>query len=454
MKYVFHESILGMSLMLIIVFYVGFAHAENTQEEINHTVKVSVQSEQLQEYIDTAIANNAGLKAIFESYKAQNYKSKYVGALPDPKLSYANFIQSVETRVGPQEHKFGVSQSFPWFGTLSLQSKVVQDDAQFLLYQFEAKRLELIRNVKDIFYDAYFLERSIKILHQNMDLLANLERVTRSRYQSGIGQFSDVIRSQVELEKVKDQLVSIKDLKKPLIARFNSALNDSGHTILEWPNAIPLPQRYIDMNKMRELMEISNPQLKALDKVTQKEQKKIKLAKKDGLPNFSLGFDYIMTGEAANAVTDSGKDAMAVMVSMGFPLWRGKYTNQTKEAKSKEISARNTQKEKLNQLTADLSQAIYEYSEGVRKVELYRNNLVPKGRQSFEATKRGYEAGKASFSDLIDSERLLLEFQLASEEALTRASKAEASIDMLIGDQSLKNKSKPVSTSILLKENK
>jgi outer membrane protein TolC len=434
-------------LLLVLSFLMGVepALAGNDSATATRTVTSSSQeaaAQQLQNYIDTAIANNAGLKATFESYQARKQTVRPAGTLPDSKLTYVHFIRSVETRVGPQEHKLGIAQSFPWFGTLSLQSKIAEDNAQALFLQFEGQRLSLIRNVKHTYFDAYYLGRSIDILDQNLDLIANLERVTRSRYRAGIGDFSDVIRSQVELEKLKDQLKTMTDLKTPLIARFNTLLSQPPDTEMEWPKFLASPKSLVDPGVLRAALAEANPQLKGLDTIAERERKKIKLAKKDGLPNFTLGLDYILTGDAAAAVPDSGKDAIAAMVTLDIPLWRGKYRDQVNEAKSNEGAARKMKEETLNQLIAELSQAIYEHSDATRKIELYQTNLVPKGRQSFEATKRSYEAGKASFSDLIDAERLLLEFQLGFEDALTHANKADASIAALLGRASDESRQK------------
>lgn len=416
----FHKKyFIELSLGLLVLFFAKPSVAESEST--------------LAEYVRIAIANNPGLNALYGQYQAQTKKVRPAGSFPDPKLTYVRFIESVETRVGPQEHKFGVSQTLPWFGTLSLKSKMAEDNAQAILHRFEGKRLSLIRDVKHTYYDLYFLGRSIGIINQNLDLISNLERVTRSRYRAGIGEFSDVIRSQVELEKLKDQLKTTTDLKTPLTVKFNALLNRSPDTAVPWPKKLSTPTSSYPVEKLREQVKRQNPQLQAFKKEIAREQKRIRLAKKDGLPDFKLGFEYIFTGHANTPIPDSGKDPMSAMITLDLPLWRGKYREQVAEAKSKELSMRKAKEETFNQLISQLAQSLYEYSDTLRKITLYKDNLIPKGRQSFESTKKAYEAGKLSFSDLIDAERLLSEFQLAFENALAKANKAQASIEMLVG---------------------
>ena len=74
--------------------------------------------ENLNTYLEIAAQNNPGLKAKFNHYMASLEVIPQVGTLPDPSIAFGFFIQSVETRVGPQQAKFSASQMFPWFGTL------------------------------------------------------------------------------------------------------------------------------------------------------------------------------------------------------------------------------------------------------------------------------------------------------------------------------------------------
>ena len=68
-----------------------------------------------------------------------------------------------------------------------------------------------------------------------------------------------------------------------------------------------------------------------------------------------------------------------------------------------------------------------------RRVSLYQNTLIPKAEESLTATEAAFRADTADFLDLIDSQRVLLEFQLSRERALSDRLRAEAQIDRLIG---------------------
>ncbi len=48
-----------------------------------------------------------------------------------------------------------------------------------------------------------------------------------------------------------------------------------------------------------------------------------------------------------------------------------------------------------------------------RLVKLYRDSIIPQAEQSLKAAEIGYQAGQVDFLNLIDSQRVLLDFNLA-----------------------------------------
>ena len=77
----------------------------------------------LNDYLAYAALNNPQLEAAFNRWKAALEMVSQAHTLPDPRFNYGYFIQEVETRVGPQEHRVGISQMFPWFGKLKLRGE-------------------------------------------------------------------------------------------------------------------------------------------------------------------------------------------------------------------------------------------------------------------------------------------------------------------------------------------
>src|SRR5680860_518238 len=83
---------------------------------------LGLHAQTLDEYFKIAADNNPGLLSQRREFEAALQKVPQANSLPDPSFSVSAFGQMVETRVGPQQARFSLSQMFPWFGTLKAVS--------------------------------------------------------------------------------------------------------------------------------------------------------------------------------------------------------------------------------------------------------------------------------------------------------------------------------------------
>ncbi|MHC4582365.1 MAG: TolC family protein, partial [Planctomycetota bacterium] len=196
------------------------------------------ESSKLSDYLAYAALNNPGLEAAFNRWKASLERIPQVKALPDPKFNYLYYVREVETRVGPQRHGLGIAQAFPWFGKLKLRGDVATEAAHAARRRYDAVKVKLFFEVKDAYYEYYFLAKSVAITKENINLVGHLESVARSRYKAAAGRHPDVVRAQVEIGKLEDRYQSLLDLRQPIVARLNAALNRPAETDIPWPREI------------------------------------------------------------------------------------------------------------------------------------------------------------------------------------------------------------------------
>ena len=229
------------------------------------------ESASLDDYVLYAMLNNPGLRAAFDRWKAALDQVGPAQTLPDPRFTYANYIREVETRVGAQEQKFGLAQTFPWFGTLDLRGDMALQAANAEQQRYEAAKLDLIYRVKNIYYEVGYLAEAIAITKDNLTLLTYLEGVARTKYKSGAGLQSAVIKAQVELGKLEDRLHSLEDLMRPMVTKLNMALNRPSNMPLPVPKGLPEEkQAFVDEDLFFQLRK-NNPNLKAFDYMASKE---------------------------------------------------------------------------------------------------------------------------------------------------------------------------------------
>ena len=381
-----------------------------------------------------AALNNPGLEAAFNEWKAAIERVPQATALPDPRLTYRYYIEEVETRVGPQRHGVGLAQTFPWFGKRGLRGDVAMQEAHAAGERYQAAKLRLFRRVKDAYYEYYYLARSIAATEENLRLMAELEKIARARYRAAAADNADVIRAQIELGVLDDRLRTQRDLRGPMLAKLNAAMGRDADADVPWPTALEQPAATFTDEQLAQWLAESNPDLKAIDFAAEKQRIAAELAAKDYYPDVTVGLDYIDTGAARmHGMDESGKDPLVAMVSVNLPIWRAKYRAAVTEAHARYLAALDERADRENTLTADLKMAAFGLRDAERKIDLYRDTLLPKVKQSLHVMQQAFTTGKASFLDLIDAERTLLEFDLSYERAVADRAKRLAEIEMLVG---------------------
>jgi len=250
------------------------------------------------------------------------------------------------------------------------------------------------------------------------------EDVARVRYSAGSGQYTDVIKSQVELGVLSNRRAELADQRRPLAAVMNALLDRGPLAPVTVTGSDAPAGEALDLAALTEKMQGHHPALSMWDHRAEAALDLGRLVKKQGSPSFMLGLNYVQTGPARmDNVEGSSQDAIMATVGVTVPIWRGKYNAASRAAADQYEGALASRRETANQLTAALERAHFRYRDARRKVDLYQTALLPKGRQSLGAIRIAYEGGNSSFLDLVDAERLVLEFEL---------SLARAEFDVLI----------------------
>jgi len=391
---------------------------------------------ELQGYLRYGSLNNAELKANFEAWKAALEQVPQAKALDDPKFTYSYFIEEVETRVGPQRNKFGIMQVFPWFGKIEARSDIASAKAKSARQRYEANKLKLFWQIKDAFYEFTYLATAIDTAKENLELLQHFEEIARTKYKTATATHPDIILAQIELAKLEDVLKSLEEFKEPTVARFNSVLNRPSGSKLAWPAKEPIRDVRLDRQHIIESLIKNNPELAELNWEVEAARAKVELAKKKFYPDMGVGVDWIQTGHArTSGVSDSGKDAVALMFSVNIPLWQNSYKAAERQAK---LNVRKTQQQKIDAENKTITRAIqvlYEVEDSKRKMKLYGDVLVSKAKELVQASESAYRAGTIDFLSLIDAQRMLLRYTLDYERAITNNQQKLAELEMIIGTE-------------------
>lgn len=388
----------------------------------------------LDDYLRYAAMSNQALEARFHEWQAATERLPQVRALPDPRITYGYYLGEVETRVGPMQHTVSVAQTLPWFGKLSDREDIASRHAASAYQRLEATRLQLYYEVEQAYNELAFLHRSIEITDDAINLLQQFDRAAQIRYRVAAASHPDLIKVQVELAETEDRLRRLHDLRAPYTARLNAALNRPVDAKIPWPETISERVTDLDVLTLSDVLKHNSPDLLAIREEIERERIASDLARKDGYPDLTVGLAYTAIDQRIDTdLAENGDDAVLATFSINLPIWREKYDAGVREALSRRLAASGRHGDLFNRTAHELQEATFQHDDARRRIELYQDTLIPKATESLQSSLGAFEQNKSDFFDLLDTQRTLLEFQLAYERALVDRATSYARIEQLIG---------------------
>lgn len=380
----------------------------------------------LADYLVLAQLRNPQLHADYYRWHAAAARIPQARSLPDPTLSYTHVVESTRRDL---RQSVSLSQMFPWYDKLRLQGDIAGQQALAQERRFETTRLALLADVTSAYAEYYYLSQALAITREGLRWLESLEEVLQTQYTADRAALTDVVRVQVELGRLEDQVRSLEDLRSPTMARLNALLNRPLLAALPWPEELPAPAPLPSEEDLLARLAEQAPELEAMEHEIEAARLGVRLAEEAPIPDLMLGveaMDMTRMGEMDD-------DPVAVMASINLPIWWEKYRAMRTEARALHLAAIRQRVGTGNQLAADLAEALYLHRDALRKVDLYGSMLLPKARESLAITDTAFRGGQATFTDVVDAERILLDFELTYQRALADAARQRARVERLIG---------------------
>lgn len=418
-------KIYAFVVMLVVSIVVSSASAQQKPVDTNNVDANNLV--RLEDYLQYAALHNAALKASFQQWKAAVEQIPQARALPDPQVQYGYYTRQSDMQM---KEMVGVMQMFPWFGKIDARTDAVAKSAQAAQQMYEAARLSLFREVKEGFYEYVYLDKATEIAIENLELLRHFEEVARTKYTTTEAGQPDLIRAQVELAKMEYVLRSLEQLRKPTVSKLNKALTLPDDTNLPWPKVEAFDAAPLEYERLVNLLRQKNPELAGLDFEAMAAKSRIELAKKNFYPDIGVGVEWT---EFERSGGMSGRDSVALMFQINLPLWRDSYAAGRRQAHAEAISIEQQKINTESTLLAAAAQSYYDYNDSIRRIRLYRDTLIPKGKELLLASETAYKAGVIDFLSLIDSQRLLLDYYLSYQRALADNRQKLAELEVLAG---------------------
>ena len=297
----------------------------------------------------------------------------------------------------------------------------------------EAARLRVVTQARQLYDELVFLRAFEGVVDEDRATLVHYEELARARYSAGFGLEQSVIKIQAEITKDDARQIDIETRRATLLASVNALRDRFPQTPLDVSPLASVGEPHVTLENLREKALTSRPEIAAANASIDRARAMIELARKDRLPDVTLGLSYTQVGDRTDAPgrkrppPDNGKDILAVSGGVNLPIWRRKLSAGIEEA----LQMRSQAEESKRAEVAAIEQALGDLTSRLaltwQRLRLFEDVLVIQADQSLRSAEAGYTAGTSKALDLLDAERVLLEVRI-------QASRTRADYDIALAE--------------------
>tara|TARA_B100000315_G_scaffold259397_1_gene315281 strand:- start:10677 stop:11954 length:1278 start_codon:yes stop_codon:yes gene_type:complete len=394
-------------------------------QEIELSLEGPISLEQL---IPQALERNRKIKAAKKKRESAIEKLPQATSLDDPEIGIdtwnipSNFDVS-ETR----STIFWISQKFPFPGKLKLKGNIVSKEVEKAKLHLDMSIRDVIVDLKKSYFELVYIDKAIEITQKIKDLAEHLAKLGATGLSMDGTTLNDVFKAQSQLAQLNYDLVLLTELRVTEATNINAILNIPPESPMGLPNKIEIVPFDYKLENLYKLAEEHQEELKILNIEVEKNREKIKFAKRKYYPDFQV---KLRRFQNTNSSLDSGYGAF---FGVKVPLWFKKNKARVMEAEKNTSAAAYEKDELKNKTFSKIKQLYFKLQNSARLLKLYKESLIPQAEKSMEIAETWYKEKKGSFSGLLESQSVWLNFNLARERALADYHQRLAELERLTG---------------------
>ena len=378
-----------------------------------------------------AEANNPQISAADHGARAARQVAPQVTTLPDPKFTYQQFsVGSPKPFAGYTNSDFayigvGASQELPYPGKLRLRGEVAERDADTKQSEVEITKTSLADAVKADYLQLAYLQQTLGILRQNEDVLDQLIHDATAHYQVGKGMQQDVLQAQVNRTRIVKEITMHHQLMGQVQAHLKGLLSrDQGSPDIVTEDLTESPSKRTS-DELLAMVRQDNPQIQVDASSIRKEDAQLASAKREGKPDFDLGYMYQNTDRKY-------RDYYMFTFDVRFPR-RARVNAEIAEATEKRSESQQVLNAHLQQQLADVQEEYVKATSDEELLKEYREGLIPQSDAAYRATLSAYASNREEFIHVLQYFTDILNLKLEYAQTLEDHEAALAHLESLTG---------------------
>lgn len=373
-------------------------------------------------------ANPALLAALLRADAARARPSQ-AAALPDPQLT-VGLMNRPLSGFGTDEmmtmNTVGVTQMLPWPGKLGFGEERVGALAEAAALDAAELDRQLAARVAAVYAELAATDRVVAILGQTRTLLAEFLSVSQTRYAVGETPQQDVLRAQVAVARMTEDITVMEEERVALAARFNALLGRAATAPVP-ALALPAPGGALPTaDSLMALAAARRPALLAARERVRAAEAGYRQARRELYPDLMLSVEY---GQRPQY-----DDMLSLMVGISLPLWAGRRQLAMREEMAAMRAGEDAMARDLtNETYALLTELRAEAERARRLTDLYEREILPQARAGVDAALSAYRVGTADYMTLVDSEMTVNRYETELVRLAAAWQRVAAAIEALTG---------------------
>jgi cobalt-zinc-cadmium efflux system outer membrane protein len=379
---------------------------------------------ELDRIIDLALERNPAI-ASARSVIEQNEGSQIqAGAYPNPTIGAGTAnaaLRDPSTGTRFMEHNVSVHQTVEWPGMRAARQDAAAAGLAGATVGLDEAKLNLIAEVKGLFYELLLAERTVDLLQQNLEIVQEVARIVKARVRSGEGPQFESVKAEVEVLKAKQEMTKAKNaVRVKLVGLDTLTAGALGPRYKVQGDFRSLRDR-LDPEQMVTRDPSQHPILRRQGKLIEQAESTVSKERQARVPNVTLFGGY---------AREVGREAVVGGVSVPTPLW---YRQQGHIATA--LGIQRKEEAELIRARNDLIRAINQHTREAETAQdqiiVYEEGLLKQAQEALRIAQLSFRQGASSLLDVLDAQRvqrqITVDYNLARFElslALTRYERA------------------------------
>ncbi len=383
----------------------------------------------LRSLIQEALQRNPELVAEHAQMNAMGERVPQSTSLDDPELTVRLWNTPNSLNVTRSDRTiFGLSQQFPFPGTLSQQKHIAEKIVGQAEQRLAGKKREIIAAVKVAYFEWAYLHQALVIHHQEATRLKQFFETATAKFRVGKGTQVDVLKAQVEQSKWFQHLPILDQQKETAQAHLNTILNRAPQAPLGIP-VLPIDRtKTLSLKLLQEQALQQRPEIREAALVVEELNADIRLAELQAYPHMRVEVQRWQNRHA-----DDGFGGV-LSINLPFALWtKPKYDAGVREAIAQKKVARFKKRALENQTRLHIQNLVAQLTAKRAVLSLYKTTVLPQAKLTVKAAIAGYRTDRTDFLDLLSADRAFLAYQLEHVRALVDWEQLLAKLERVVG---------------------